>query len=82
MSRERAMIPNHILNDLTPENCVAVLSRGGQIHFLVHAATDDPAAVRAFAAREGSRVLASHLRDQDEIQALVASREQDVGGEG
>lgn len=76
------MIPNHIVNNLAPENCVAVFSRGGEIHFHVHAATDDRAAVRAFAAREGSRVLASHLRDPDEIQALVASRERDVGGEG
>jgi hypothetical protein len=76
------MIPNHILDALTPETCVAILSRGGEIHFLVHQATDDPAAVRALAAREGSEALATHMQDHAEIQQLVASRERDVGGEG
>lgn len=51
------MIPNHVLNDLTPGTRVAVLSRGGEIHFHVHPATETPEAVRAFAAQEGSAVL-------------------------
>jgi hypothetical protein len=76
------VIPNHVLNDLTPENRVAVLSRGGEIHFLVHPATDDPAAIRAFAAGEGSEVLTTHQSDHNVIQEFVASRERDVGGEG
>jgi hypothetical protein len=76
------MIPNHVLNELTPETRVAILSRGGEIHFHVHPATDDPAAVRAFAEREGSEALATHLSDHAEIQAFVAARERDVGGEG
>lgn len=76
------MIPTHILTDLKPDERVAVLSRGGEIHFDVHPSSDEPEAIRAFAAAEGSRVLASHLRDHAVIRALVASREQDVGGEG
>lgn len=76
------MIPNHVLDALTPQTCVAVLSRGGEIHFLVHKVADDPAAIRAYAAREGSEALATHLQDQAAILDLVASRERDVGGEG
>jgi hypothetical protein len=76
------MIPNHVLDALTHETRVAILSRGGEIHFLVHRATDDPAAVRAFAAREGSDVLTTHMQDHAAIQEFVASRERDVGGEG
>jgi hypothetical protein len=76
------MIPNHVLNGLKSNACVAVLSRGGEIHFHVHPASDEPAAVREFADRQGCEMLASHLRDHAEIQALVASRERDVGGEG
>jgi hypothetical protein len=76
------MIPTHVLTDLKPDERVAVLSRGGGIHFHVHPASDDPGAVRAFAAAEGSEVLATHLRDHAAIRAIVASREKDVGGEG
>jgi len=76
------MIPNHILNELTPEQCVAILSRDEEIHFLVHLATDDPAVIRAFAEREGSEVLTTHLRDHATIREFVASRERDIGGEG
>jgi len=76
------VIPNHILNGLTPNDRVAILSRGGAIHFLVHSAAADPAVIRADAEREGSRVLDTHMRDGDEIQELVAARERDVGGEG
>lgn len=76
------MIPNHILNDLTRDQGVAILSRGSEIHFHVHPVTDTPEAVRAFAAREGSEVLTTHMRDRDAIRAFVASRERDVGGEG
>ena len=75
------MIPNHILTDLKPDERVAILSRGGEIHFHVHPASDEPGTVRAFAAGEGVEVLATHLQDHVEIRAIVASRERDVGGE-
>jgi hypothetical protein len=55
---------------------------GGGIHFHVHRATESREAIEAFAATEGSRVLASHMRDHAAIQDLVESRERDVGGEG
>jgi len=61
---------------------VAILSRSGEIHFHVHSASDDPAAVHAHAQREGARVLTTHLRDHREILDFVAYRERDVGGEG
>jgi hypothetical protein len=76
------MIPTNILTDLASDECVAVLSRGGEIHFHVHSTEQDPEAIRDFAARAGSEVLATHLRDHAAIRALVASRERDVGGEG
>jgi hypothetical protein len=76
------VIPNHILNDLTPDDRVAILSRGGDLHFLVHSAAADPDVIRADAVRNGSRVLTTHMRDGVEIQEFVASRERDVGGEG
>ena len=76
------MIPTHVLTDLKPDECVAVLSRGREVHFHVHPATDDAGAIRAFAAAEGSEVLGTHLRDHTAIRALVSSRERDVGGEG
>ena len=47
------MIPTHVLTDLKPDERVAVLSRGGEIHFHVHPASDEPDAVRAFAAARG-----------------------------
>lgn len=77
------MIPTHVLTDLKPDEreWVAVLSRGGEIQFYVHPASDEPDAVRALAARQGAEVLATHLRDHAAIRALVASRERDVGGE-
>ncbi len=76
------MIPTYILTELAPDESVAVLSRGREIHFHVNSTEEDPEAVRSFAAREGSEVLATHLRDNAAIRALVASRERDVGGEG
>ena len=76
------MIPTHILAALTPDVCVAVLSRGGEIGFHLHPAADAAEVIRALAARAGSEVLATHLRDPAEIRALVAARERDVGGEG
>jgi hypothetical protein len=76
------MIPNHILDELTPDKRIAVLSRDGVIHFLVHPATEDPGAIRAQADREGSRALATHLRDKASTMEFVASLEPDVGGEG
>ena len=76
------MIPQHILDDLGPDDRVAVLARGGELHFWVHPAAAPAAAVQAYADRDGSRVVASHLRDKKEILALVAGRERDIGGEG
>lgn len=76
------MIPTHILSNLTPGDRVAILSRGGEIHFLVHPATDTPDTIRSYAEREGSQVLKTHLQDEGAIRAFVASRERDVGGEG
>ena len=76
------MIPNHLLNDLTPDDRIAILARGGEIHFVVHPASDDPAVLRAHAGREGSEVLTTHMQDHAAIQEFVASRERDVGGEG
>ena len=76
------MIPQHILNDLGPNDRVAVLAREGELHFLVHPAAAPAAEVRAYAERDGSEVVATHLRDKKEILALVAGRERDVGGEG
>ncbi len=76
------MIPNHVLNGLGPDDRVAILARDGEIHFLVHPASDDPEVIRAYAAREGSEVLTTHVKDPAAIQAFVASRERDVGGEG
>jgi hypothetical protein len=76
------MIPQHILDDLGPGECVAVLARADELHFLVHQETADPAEVQAYADRDGSEVVATHLRDKKAIRALVAGRERDVGGEG
>ena len=75
------MIPTNLLTELKPDERVAVLSRGGEIHFHVHAASDDPDTIGALAAREGSEVLATHLKDPAAIRELVAARERDVGGE-
>jgi hypothetical protein len=77
-----AMIPQHILDGLGPDDRVAVLARDGELHFLVHSATASAAEVQAYADRDGSEVVTSHLRDKKEILALVAGRERDVGGEG
>lgn len=76
------MIPNHVLNDLGPDDRVAVLARRGELHFLIHAVTDPTAVIAAHAARDGSEVLATHMRDKAAILELVADREGDVGGEG
>lgn len=76
------MIPTCILNNLKSDERVAILSRGSEIHFHVHPVADTPEAIRAFASREGSEVLTTHMRDQAAIRAFVASRERDVGGEG
>jgi hypothetical protein len=76
------VIPQHILDDLGPGDRVAVLARKGELHFLVHAATALAAEVQAYADRDGSEVVATHLRDKKDILALVAGRERDLGGEG
>jgi len=76
------MIPQHVLDNLGAGQRVAVLARGGELHFLVHEAGADAARIRADAARAGSEVVATHLSDREAILALVAGRERDVGGEG
>ena len=76
------MIPNHVLNNLGPDDRVAVLTRRGKLHFLVHGAGDPAAAIAARADRDGCEVLATHMRDEAAILELVADREPDVGGEG
>jgi hypothetical protein len=79
------MIPSHILDGLGPRDRVAILARGGprggELHFLVHAASDSPAVIQLHAARDGSDVLATHMSDKREILEFVAARERDVGGE-
>ena len=76
------MIPQHVLDDLAPGQRVAVLTRRGELHFLVHEATADAGRLQADAIRDGSEVVATHLWDKEAILALVAGRERDVGGEG
>jgi hypothetical protein len=76
------VIPHHILDGLGPGDCVAVLARAGELHFLVHPRAADPAEVQAYAGRDASEVVATHLRDKSAILALVAGHERDVGGEG
>ena len=76
------MIPQHILDDLGPDQRVAVLARDGELHFLVHATGADADQIRIDAVRDGSEVVATHLSDKEAILALVAGRERDVGGEG
>lgn len=76
------MIPNHVLDDLGPDDRVAVLSHGGGLRFIVHRATDPVEAIRADAGRAGAEVLATHLSDKTAILELVGGRERDVGGEG
>jgi hypothetical protein len=76
------VIPSHVLSNLSPDERVAILSRGGEIHFLVHPASDRPATILAHARRQGSEVLTTHMRDAAAIRKFVASRERDIGGEG
>ena len=76
------MIPSHILDGMAPQDRVAILSRGGELHFFVHPATDAPAAIRARAEGVGAEVLTTHMQDHDAIREFVAAREPDVGGEG
>jgi hypothetical protein len=76
------MIPQHFLDDLGPDDRVAVLARDGELHYLVHEAAADPGQIRVYADRDGSEVVATHLLDKEAILALVAGRESDVGGEG
>ena len=75
------MIPTHILHDLRPEDRVAILSHGTELHFLVHDAGDEPAKIREYATRDGSAVLATHMQDKAAILEFVAARERDIGGE-
>jgi hypothetical protein len=76
------MIPNHVLNNLGPDDRVAVLARRGELQFLIHGAEDPTAAIAARATRDGFEVLATHMKDEAAILELVADRERDIGGEG
>jgi hypothetical protein len=76
------MIPNHVLDGLGPSDHVAVLSRNGELHFLVHDASASREQIVAEARRSGSDVLATHLHDKQAILEFVGDRERDVGGEG
>lgn len=76
------MIPNHILDDLSSDDRIAVLSHRGSLQFFVHRATDSVDVIRAKAVSDGAEVLATHLHDREAILALVADRERDLGGEG
>jgi hypothetical protein len=76
------MIPQHVLDDLGPDQRVAVLARDGELRFLVHDVGADPDRIRADAGRDGCEVVATHMADKEAILALVAGRERDVGGEG
>ena len=75
------MIPNHILENLGPQDRVAILARGGELHFLVHGASEDPARIQEYADRDGSEILATHMQDKRLILEFVVARERDVGGE-
>lgn len=75
------MIPQHVLDNLGPEQRVAILIRDGELHFLVHKATDGPEHIQEYADRNKSQIVATHMHDKAAILALVAERERDVGGE-
>lgn len=75
------MIPTHVLAELQPRERVAILARGRGLHFLVHDVGDEPAKVQEYAARDGSEVLITHMRDKAAILEFVAARERDLGGE-
>jgi hypothetical protein len=74
------MITPRTLDELGPDDRVAVLARDGEFHFMVHRAEDSPADVRARARRDGSEVVATHMRDKREILDLVAERDRNPGG--
>lgn len=76
------MIPNHVLNDLGPDDRVAVLSHRGGLRFVVHRVAESADGIRADATRAGAEVLATHLSDKAAILELIAGRERDIGGEG
>lgn len=76
------MIPNHVLNDLKAGERVTILAKGNELRFVVHPASEPPETIRDTARRDGMEVVASHLKDKDEILRFVAARERDVGGEG
>ena len=76
------MIPNHVLDGLGPSDRVAVLSRHGELYFLVHDAGDSRTQIVSDAIGAGSEVLATHLHDKQVILEFVAERERDFGGEG
>jgi hypothetical protein len=75
------MIPHHVLEDLGPNQRVAVLAYEGDLHFLVHSTAAVPADIKEYADRDGSEVMATHMGDPEAILALVAGLERDVGGE-
>ena len=76
------MIPNHVLDNLNPADRVAVLTRGGGIHFLVHPPSDAPEAIRSgrgFADRPWYRaVLAERRSTVTEVFVSLLSNERVV----
>jgi hypothetical protein len=64
------MIPQRILDALGPDDRVAVLTRGGELRFLVHPAAVDRAPRRTTTGRDGNEVVPTHVRDGDMILAL------------
>jgi hypothetical protein len=76
------MMPNHILDDLRPDQRVSILARLGELHFFVHEASISRVEVQDYANRDGSEILAAHLQDKEVILAFVSAREKDIGGEG
>ena len=76
------MIPHHILDDLHPDDRVAILTRSTELHFLVHQVADSAAAIREYAALDGYEVLTTHMQNKAEMSRFAQARERDVGGEG
>jgi hypothetical protein len=76
------MITQHTLDDVGPDERVAIVARDGEFHFLVHRAADSPADIRARARRDGSEAVATHMRDKREVLDLVAERTRNPDGEG
>jgi hypothetical protein len=76
--RKHAVIPNHVLNDLTPSDGVAILSRNRESHVK----TTTPETIGAHVERDESQVLRWHKRDHIAFQEIATTRKREIGGEG